>query len=72
MQLTNVISVTRATVKAQASELVCDQYLLKNPSDTVFDTTPKSARIFNKARVELLMKDYKFIYGNFGVVRAFS
>jgi hypothetical protein len=72
MQLTNVLWVTRATIKTHASELVCDQYLLKNPSDTAFDTTPKSARIFNKARVLLLQKDYKFIYGNFGVVRTFS
>jgi hypothetical protein len=65
-----VIWVTRATVKREASWVVKDQYSLKNPTDIAFDTTPKSALIFNKARVELLLKDYKFIYGMFGVVSA--
>ena len=72
MKLTNVLCVTRATVKSQASDLICDQYSLKNPGDTAFDTTPKSARIFNKAHVALLQSNYQFIYGKFGVVRAFS
>lgn len=70
MQLTNVICVTRASVKRDASRLVMEEYALKNLTDVAFDTTPKSARIFNKARVELLQKDYKFIYGTFGMVSA--
>jgi hypothetical protein len=62
--------VTRASVKREAGELVVEEYSLKNPADVAFDTTPQSARIFNKTRVETLQKDYKFIYGNFGTVRA--
>jgi len=68
IQLSNVIWVTRASVKHKVSQVVMDQYSLRNPNDVAFDTTPKSACIFNKARIKLLQKDYKFIYGTFGTV----
>jgi hypothetical protein len=65
-----VISVTQATIKLEASWLVKDEYSLKNPTDIVFGMTPTSGLICNKARVGLLLKDYKYIYSNFGVVSA--
>jgi hypothetical protein len=48
--------------------VVKDEYSLKDPTGIAFGTTPKSALIFNKARVAHLLNEYKFIYGTFGVV----
>jgi hypothetical protein len=70
LQLTDTISVTRASVKRDASWVVREEYGLRNLTDIAFDPTPKSTVIFNKVRVELLQKDYKYIYGTFGVVCA--
>jgi hypothetical protein len=63
-----VIWVTRATVKHEAIWVVKGEYALKNPTDIAFGATPKTAVIFNKTQVELLLKDYRFIYGPFGAV----
>jgi hypothetical protein len=70
LQLTDTISVTRASIKREASRVVKEEYGLRTLTDIAFDPTPKSGLLFNKSRVDLLQKEYKFIYGTFGVVWA--
>lgn len=58
--------VTRGHIKKIASSLVEALYGLELPDKLVLTTAPKTHTAFTKARIDMLLKDYKFIYGEFG------